>query len=518
MPQTVPVRLATNPSIEYQPGVVLVKLKSGVTVQMAPGTARLTSSAPSLANSLRAAGAVDARALFPPQTGAAPGNDAATGNLARIQRLTLAPGADVAAAVAQLAGDPAVEYAEPDYIARAAVMPDDPLFAQQWWATPTHLPLAWDAATGALTVTIAIVDSGIDLDHPDLLDRLWINPGEIAGNGVDDDNNGVVDDVNGWDFIYASNNLQDENGHGTEVAGVAAATGANGQGIAGVCWGCRIMPVRVMQPSGIVNYSDLARGITYAAAKGAHVINLSVGGYANSRTLQTVIQNAAQTAVIIAGAGNDGVATPFYPAAYPEVLAVGAIDESGQRAAFSNFGPWVDLAAPGANMLTTFDGGSWGAAAGTSVAAPVVSGVAGLVKTLHPDWTAQQIAAHLRQTAAALVARAGGELGAGLVDAANAVQPPQPAFAVDGYALNDRAGGAVAPNSTGNQLVMQLRNTWFDAGDVQAQLTSPDRQSSWRATSSIWAGWRPAPASTPRRFCSTWAPQPTTPACPLCSR
>ncbi len=475
--QAQPAPLPAAPRIEYAPNTALVKLQPGVT--LAAG-AMNAANAQSFNGLMQRLGVSAVEPLFDSgaeRVTAAQARSATNTGLEHLYRIQWNSAIGVEQAVAALSADAAVAYAEPDYIARPALAPNDPLFAQQWWAASTHLPLAWDATTGALTVTIAVVDGGIDLDHPDLQSRLWTNPGEIADNGVDDDNNGFVDDFNGWDFVYASNNLQDENGHGTEVAGVAAATGSNGQGIAGVCWGCRIMPVKVMQPSGVVNYSALARGIAYAAAKGAHVINLSVGGYADSKTLHTVIQDAALTAVIVAGAGNDSVATPFYPAAYPEVLAVAATDESGQRAALSNYGNWVDLAAPGVNIVTTFDGGTWGATSGTSVAAPVVSGVAGLVKSLHPNWTSNQVAAHVRQTAAAIAtgsALDANGVGAGLVDAAGAVQPPQIALVIEGYALNDVAGGVVAPNSTNNQLVVQVRNTWYDAGDVHGQLSSSD--------------------------------------------
>jgi len=174
--------------------------------------------------------------------------------------------------------------------------------------------------------------------------------------------------------------------------------------------------------------------------------------------------------VIVAGAGNDGVETPFYPAAYPTVLAVAATDENNGRAPFSNFGSWVDLAAPGANIVTTFAGGNWGATSGTSLAAPLVAGVAGLVKTLHPDWTPVQVRNHLRQTANA----AAGSSALRLVDAAAAVQAPQSVLTVADFAVNDVAGGHPTPDSTGNTLVVRLRNDWYDATGVTGLLTSTD--------------------------------------------
>ena len=178
------------------------------------------------------------------------------------------------------------------------------------------------------------------------------------GNGADDDGNGLIDDINGWNFVGGSNDVADDNGHGTQVAGIAGAATNNGQGIAGVCWNCRLMPVKVMQASGAVNYSDIAAGVAYAAAKGAHVINLSLGGYADSATLRTAIETAASTAVIIAGAGNDDASAPFYPAAYPDVIAVAATDQNDTKPVFSNYGAWVDVSAPGVSIRTTFLGGN----------------------------------------------------------------------------------------------------------------------------------------------------------------
>ena len=167
------------------------------------------------------------------------------------------------------ASDPTVEWAEPDYIARAASVPDDPLLPGQWGLAKVNATAAWNVVTGTQSVVIAVLDSGIDKTHIDLSGKLWVNPGEIAGNGIDDDNNGYVDDVNGWDFVNNDNDPSDDNGHGTQVAGIAAAETNNAAGMAGMCWNCKIMPVKVMQGSGVANYSDITAGVLYAAQKGA---------------------------------------------------------------------------------------------------------------------------------------------------------------------------------------------------------------------------------------------------------
>jgi len=395
----------------------------------------------------------------------------------RIYRLELARGTDTAALIAELADDPSVEYAEPDYIARAATTPKDPLFPQQWGLAKINAPAAWDVVTGTQTVVIAVVDSGIDLTHPDLDGRLWVNPGEIPGNGLDDDNNGYVDDVNGWNFISGTSNIYDGNGHGTQVAGVAAAAANDGVGIAGLCWNCRIMPVRVMADSGVSNYSDIAAGVIFAADKGAKVINLSLGGYAYSNALRDAVNYAvSKGAVVVGGAGNDNLATPFYPAAYENVIAVAATDPDDLKVNFSNYGTWVDLSAPGADIMTTFLGGDWGTANGTSLSAPFVSGLAALVLSQWPDWTPAMVRNQLEQTADpidALNPDYAGKLGAGRINAAAALQEPHPVLTIGGTSVDGDPLGHPTPGMA-TTLAVNLHNAWSDASGVSGVLTTTD--------------------------------------------
>ncbi len=264
----------------------------------------------------------------------------------------------------------------------------------------------------------------------------------MAGNGLDDDNNGFVDDVKGWDFVNDDNNPADDNGHGTQVAGIAAAAADNSAGIAGMCWNCRIMPVKVMQVSGVANYSDVADGVLYAAKKGAKVINISLGGYGNSSALLSAIRTAVNEygAIVVGGAGNDNVSAPFYPAAYEEVLAVAGTDEGDLKAGYSNYGSWVDLAAPGMNITTTFLGGDWGPANGSSFAAPFVSGLAGLIRSQHSDWPAALVQAQIDHTTDpidALNPAYARQLGSGRINAATAVtQPPHPILSLQSTAVD----------------------------------------------------------------------------------
>jgi len=208
----------------------------------------------------------------PPARGLAATTAATTDQ--QIYRLTWDSPLSTEQAIQLLAAHPDVLYAEPDYYARPTRVPNDANYSQQWALPKINAPTAWNVSTGESATVIAIIDSGIDLDHPDFANRLWVNP------ETNDADNGFLGDTNGWNFVTNSANLSDANGHGSEVSGVAAATGNNGAGIAGICWQCRIMPVVAMQPSGLVNYSDIARAVQYASSNGADVINLSLGGYA----------------------------------------------------------------------------------------------------------------------------------------------------------------------------------------------------------------------------------------------
>jgi subtilisin family serine protease len=450
--------LSTTPN--YVEGEVLLKLRPGITLSAAPQSP-LRSNLAALDKNLRQIKARAATAVF---------TEARNANLQRIYRVQIDPDQDVMAAINLLESDPNVEYAEPNYLAHAAVVPNDPLYASQWALTKINAPAAWDVVTGTPSAVIAIIDSGIDATHPDLAGRLWVNPGEIPANGIDDDNNGYVDDVNGWNFVDGNNNLADDNGHGTQVAGVAGASTNNAIGIAGMCWNCRLMIVKAMQASGVANYSDIAAAVNYAAAKGAQVINISLGGYADSATLRAAIEAASNTAVIVGGAGNDNVSTAFYPAAYSNVLAVASTTSSDTKAPFSDYGSWVDVAAPGVAISTTFSGGDYGTSEGTSLSAPLVAGLAGLIKSAHPDWSSALVRAQIVHTTDAITET---QLGSGRVNAATAMLPPQPLFSIAGYTINGAPNGRPELNS-GNALIVGVSNDWLDATNVVATLSESD--------------------------------------------
>ncbi len=261
--------------------------------------------------------------------------------------------------LAQLASDPAVEWVEPNYIVHILeTIPNDPSFPSQWGLARIKAPAAWDYSTGSSSITIAIIDTGVDYSHPDLDDKI----------------------IGGWDFVNGDAIAEDENGHGTAVAGVAAAESNNGTGVSGVSWGARILPVKVLDFSGNGTYEDLADGIIYATDAGAAVINLSLGASAPSQLLLDAITYAANAGVlIVAASGNSGSAGVLYPARYSQVIAVAGTDITNNVSSFSNYGSQIDIAAPGESIYSTQFGSAYSTRTGTSMAAPFVSGAAAIL-------------------------------------------------------------------------------------------------------------------------------------------
>lgn len=265
---------------------------------------------------------------------------------------------------------------------------------------------AWDRATGSRNVIVAVVDSGVDLDHPDLVNQIWKNPKEIPGNEIDDDGNGFVDDVHGWDFVQKDNTPDDEMYHGTHVAGIIGAEGNNSQYVAGVNWKVTIMPVRAFGKRGEANHSDAIAAILYAAKNGAHIINNSWGGGPRSDAMREAFRYAHSKGILsVNAAGNskkDIDRRPQYPAAYKSAGIISVASNSkrgGLSHKFTNFGQLnVDIAAPGDSILSTVSSskicpGESGLGkktmicrlSGTSMAAPMVSGVAALIKSVNPE-------------------------------------------------------------------------------------------------------------------------------------
>jgi thermitase len=348
--------------------------------------------------------------------------------------VALDPGVDPVAALARLRRNPRVLYAEADgSIQDSAVIPNDPSFTSQWGLNNSNdvdidAPQAWSVTTGSPGTIVAVLDTGIDLSHPELASRVWVNPGEIPGNGIDDDRDGLIDDVHGWNFDSNTSNVQDDNGHGSHVSGILGAAGNNGIGVAGVDWNARILPLKTLDSRGDGSTDAAVSAVYYAVAHGARVISASWGGADYSQALADAIRYAGTHGVVfVTAAGNESAnndVTRSYPASYrfSNVISVAAVDSSGALASFSNYGATtVDVAGPGVGVLSTVTRGGYASYSGTSMATPFVSGVVALLVAQHPEYSAAQLVQRVLATTKPLPSLAGRTVSGGLVDAAKAL-------------------------------------------------------------------------------------------------
>jgi subtilisin family serine protease len=396
-------------SMKFVPGEIIVKLKKDVSISS------------SLISNLNKENQVhDYEKVFSNAEGTI---------LDNIYLLNVPINSDIPLTVMEYLSCPDVEYAESNQIGEYYGIPNDENFSKQWYLHNTGQVFlnhngrnysgnpdadidateAWDIEKGNPDVVIAILDSGIDYTHPDLIDNIWNNIDEIPDNGIDDDNNGYIDDIMGWDFYNNTNDPEDDLGHGTMCAGIAAAVSDNEIGVAGVCQNCKIMPIK----AGIPSVLNVIKAIRYATDNGADIISMSFGMRRRSFLVKNTIKYAYNKGVLLcASAGNSNRFIKPFPAGYDNVIAVGATDKDDNRAYFSNFGKWVDIAAPGHLIFTTFptyhvrmfdydmspspnitQNYSWGG--GTSASSPIVAGVAALLLSKDPSLTPAEIKALL---------------------------------------------------------------------------------------------------------------------------
>jgi subtilisin family serine protease len=351
--------------------------------------------------------------------------------------------ADVAAWAASAAG---VATIEPDSVITSAAVPNDPSFGQLWGLSNTgqsgglrdadiDAPEAWDITTGSRSVVVAVIDTGVDHAHRDLAANAWRNPGEVAGDRIDNDGNGFVDDVYGWDFANNDADPMDDQGHGTHVAGTIGAVGNNGSGVVGVSWNVSIMGLKFLGANGSGSTSGAVAAINYATRMrrdfGINIVatNNSWGGGGSSTSLRDAIAAGGRAGILfVAAAGNEATnidATPAYPAAYTDeaIISVAATDRSNNLASFSNYGvTGVDLAAPGVSIYSTVPGNAYATYSGTSMATPHVTGTIALMAAANPQATAAQLRSAVISTAVPVASLAGKVATGGLLNAAAAVQ------------------------------------------------------------------------------------------------
>ncbi len=439
---------------KYKEGELIVKFKSGI-----------TSASSAAIHKAAGASVVKRYALVP-----------------NLERIKLPQGTSVKDAVMSYMANPDVEYAEPNYIAhKLSVIPNDSFFGNQWslqnlgtYAGGTagadiSATDAWSVSTGNRNVVVAVLDTGVDYTHPDLVGNIWTNSGEtICTDGIDNDHNLKIDDCKGWNFATCiefddedcvtpgveNNDPFDDDGHGTHVAGTIGAVGFNNLGVTGVMMSVRLMPVKVLNAQGAGYFGDIEDGIDYAVTNGAKVINASLGGSDFQQSLYDVIAAANTKGVLlVASAGNDGAnndLSPTYPASFnlPNIIAVAATDQNDRMAAFSNFGPLsVDVAAPGVYILSTVP--TWWAnyqgyglldfSDGTSMAAPHVSGLAGLLWGYYTHFTNPQVKATILRYADSIPSLSGFIGTAGRINAYRAISSLQTPESASSHALSEQS-------------------------------------------------------------------------------
>lgn len=300
--------------------------------------------------------------------------------------------------------DELVSRADFDRARQLAYVPNDPLWPSQWSLQHIHADTAWNTTRGSSSVRVAVIDTGIERTHPDLAASLWINPLEIAGNGIDDDLNGLVDDVSGWDFVHNDSDPDDLFGHGTACAGIIAAQQDNSLGISGIAPACKIVGLKACNDSGYLFDSYVVPALLYAADEHCQVISMSFFGDQVTPAERAAIDYCwLHGSLPIAAAGNDAQCFPYYPGAYEHTLAVGSHSASDLRSYFSNWGSWVDVAAPGEGIGATVPGANYTLNfAGTSAATPHVAGVAALLFSAVPTATNARVRVAIEDSATPL--------------------------------------------------------------------------------------------------------------------
>ena len=499
---------STNESGEVRPGIVFVKFKQGQTIT-SEGLAKQLGNAPAL---LRSAGAMSAVRTFPlvkPLTKTVEASGKV--DLSRIYTVTINDRLDPRDVVRKLRTSDLVEYAEPSYIAYLNDVPNDPSFSSQTDAfTRLNALNGWTLGKGSHAVVIAAVDGGTYWQHEDLSPNLWINRGEDindngrfdpgpAGdeNGIDDDHNGFVDDVIGWNFANKTNNPRglagtpESGAHGTATASHFGAFTNNGLGMAGSSWNCALMPVCVSSATSDGSIAFGYEGIQYASAMGAHVINCSWGRTGlPSAFEQEVITAATQAGSLIVcsagngtnnnGGGKSNDLSPDFPSGYKNVLPVGAtFSTSDGVPSFSNYGLTVPVYAPGVNIWSALNGGGYGnGGSGTSYSSPLTGGLAGILKSVHPTWTPRQLATQIRVTADSIDGvnpGLTGNLGRGRVNFARALTESHPGIEILSATLKTTQGKTLFVTGDTVVLSMTVQNILFaTATNLEFTATTSD--------------------------------------------
>ncbi|NOR59775.1 MAG: S8 family serine peptidase [Methanosarcinales archaeon] len=492
--------------VEYAPGEFIVKFKAGTsdeTISVINSKNKVVSSEKIIRKNPKAVENEKTKILK-------------KHGLDRIYILKSPKNLDVNKMVSKYNENPDVEYAEQNYKVYIDAVPNDTYFSLLWGLHNTNdadidAPEAWDIETGnSNEVVIAVIDTGVDYNHEDLAANMWLNEHELNGVvGVDDDGNGYIDDIKGWDFFSDDNDPDDENGHGTHCSGTIAAVGNNSIGVVGVSWNAKIMPLRFLGPEGGYT-NDAVSAIYYAIDNGADIMSNSWGGGGYSEALEDAI-SAANTAgiVFVAAAGNGGAdligdnndLIPHYPSSYdvPNVIAVAATDSSDNLAYFSNYGLIsVDLSAPGVSIYSTEPGDSYDYKSGTSISAPHVAGAAALIKAQYPELSSDGIKARLLGSVDPIPSLSGITVTGGRLNANNSLVED----AVSPSAVIDLA----ADNPVLNSIDLTWTATGDDAGSGTASFydirysISEITDANWDTATHVSGETKPQPSGSPETF------------------
>ncbi len=387
---------------------------------------------------------------------------------------------------------PYVEYAEPLPQEHLEFIPNDSLLDDQYYLNKIKVFDAWDSIKVDSNIVIGIVDTGVDYNHEDLKDKIWVNLGESGNdkngndkrtNGIDDDDNGFIDDWRGWDFVSSENPAVGDNDphpghiHGTHVAGVTAAMTNNKIGIAGIARGAKILPVKIGDDNPFsTSVSNSYEGILYAATMGADVINCSWGSESRSEAEMEVLSTATSLgSLIIAAAGNNGDYTPFFPASHKDVVSVAAVNIDDIKAGFSNYHPTVDISAPGVDILSSIPGNSYEYLDGTSMASPVVTGVAALVKSRFPDYSPMQLKEQLKASSDnidTLNPYFIGQIGRGRIDAFKAIgRDSLKSIVLDNYRVIDENGNNIYEKNEKIELYLSFLNALAHLNNMNIEVS-----------------------------------------------
>jgi PKD repeat protein len=406
----------------------------------------------------------------------------------KVHVVKLPQGLSVEQAVERFSHRPGVDFVEPNYILQIEGVNQEEI-TDQWALDKIQALQAWSTFSEEqkIPITLATVDSGIDPNHNDLVDNMWSNSGEIPGNGLDDDDNGYIDDNWGWDFVNNDNDPFDDNLHGTAVSSVMAGD-YDGDGVAGICPWCKVMAVKVMSAGGTGTLDVVANGIVYATDAGARVINLSLAGIAGMETLESAVNYAwNQGVLVVAGAGNDGANAPMFPAGYANAMAIGSTDELDNHSCFSNYADnYISVAAPGENILVAVPNQGYGIGSGTSLSSPLVAGLGGLLLSQNPLRTNSQLKTLIENTAIDLSPPGvDTAFGYGRIDAFRAVTndtsqvtPPDGLFSTSSTATGYAHARKLVRDSSGT-----LHIIWHTHEDTTYRVrhaTSNDDGSSWK--------------------------------------